>query len=482
MNVNTYSASKKQEIPNGSNKSEKFKKVLGNHELNSKNSSKENVQKEQSKDKNLNGTDNENKSANVENKDAKTKNIKNSDVDKTPVGVTPTKDLENSEDNKELKTKIINLIEEAIEKLKKATEDSSKELEGKEESGSQMEQIQQLLQLLNSMLQNDPKSSTTIQPEAELNSINIESLKVGEQLISNPKNDLIKNNLSEIIAMMDQSKENNVKPSEIIDVLQKLTTVVDELKGDLSLLKVPSVQVLSGNSKDSPTKDNLIKKVMEMSTKTTTETLPKSQMQSSSDSSKGDKSSGNSFSEEKFLKNLLGADKNESKISKAVNFMNQFDSVKTIDASKVQTTNLVIDKNDFTVDVIKSIKFMEVNNMKDLTVKMSPKDLGELTIKLTMESGVIKASISAQNKDTYNLLNQNFQDISDRLKSMDIKIQSLDINIYEDSTFFSKDSNQNNNNGTHTNDSKTNLVLEEKEDVLITDNYSIEQRAVNKFV
>jgi flagellar hook-length control protein FliK len=99
-----------------------------------------------------------------------------------------------------------------------------------------------------------------------------------------------------------------------------------------------------------------------------------------------------------------------------------------------------------------------------------------------MESGVIKASISAQNKDTYNLLNQNFQDISDKLKSMDIKIQSLDINIYEDSTFFSKDSNQKNNNGTHTNDSETNLVLEEKEDVVIRDNYSIEQSAVNKFV
>ncbi|MBK5240406.1 flagellar hook-length control protein FliK [Clostridium sp.] len=456
VNVNTYAASKKQEISNGANKSEEFKKVLDNHELSSKNSSNENVQN---------------------------KDTENSDVDKTAVEGTPAKNLEDSEDNKELKTKIINLIEEAIDKLKKTAEESSKELEGTDESVSQMEQIQQLLQLLNSMLQNDSKSSTTMQPESELNSINIESLKVSEQLMSNPKNDLIKSSLSEIVAMMEQSKENNVKPSEIIDVLQKLTTVVDELKGDLSLLKVPSVHVPSGNSEDSSTKDNLIKKVMEVCTKTTSETLPKSQMQSSSDSSKGDKSSGNSFYEEKFLKNLLGGDKDDVKISKAVSFMNQFENVKGLDTSKVQTTNLVIDKNDFTVDVIKSIKFMEVNNMKDLTVKMDPKELGEITIKLTMESGIMKASISALNKDTYNLLNQNFQDIRDSLKNMDIKIQSLDINIYEDSTFFSKDSNEKNNNGGKNNNSDTKMALEEDDDDMsIISNYAIQENQVYKFV
>ncbi len=204
-------------------------------------------------------------------------------------------------------------------------------------------------------------------------------------------------------------------------------------------------------------------------------------MQSSSDSTKESKFSGNSSFEEKFLKNLLGEDKDEIKISKAVNFMNQFETVKTIDTAKVQTTNLVIDKNNFEVDVIKNIKFMEINNIKDLTVKMNPKELGEITIKLTMESGIMKASISAQNKETYNLLNQNIQDISDKLKNMDIKIQSLDINIYEDSTFFNKNSSEKNNNGKQNNNSRTNMDLEE-EDISISNNYVIEENQVNKFV
>nr|WP_281418626.1 flagellar hook-length control protein FliK [Clostridium frigoris] len=125
---------------------------------------------------------------------------------------------------------------------------------------------------------------------------------------------------------------------------------------------------------------------------------------------------------------------------------------------------------------------MEVNNIKDLTVKMNPRELGEITIKLTMESGIMKASILAQNKETYNLLNNNFQDIQDRLKNMDIKIQSLDINVYEDSTYFNKNSsgNNNNNNGKQDKNTKTNVDIDD--DVAISSNYAIEDNQVNKFV
>ena len=123
---------------------------------------------------------------------------------------------------------------------------------------------------------------------------------------------------------------------------------------------------------------------------------------------------------------------------------------------------------------------MDINNVKDLIVKMNPKELGEVIIKITMESGIMKANISAQNKDTYNLLNVNIQDISDKLKNMEIKIHSLDINIYEDSTFFSKNSSGRNNDGRQNNNSKPSANVEE--DIAITNNYVIEENQVNKFV
>jgi len=490
MNVMTSVTSKKQDSPKQSNKSEEFKKILDNQELNSKNSSNDSVQKKYNKDQNDNkvNKDELDKSTNKNQGD----DVENKDIEKATVEGNTSKDLKNPEDNVDPKTKIISLIEAAIDKLKKTTEGSLEEIEGSDKPTDQMAEIQQLLQLLSSMLQNVSEVSPTMQPVSEPNSINLGSVKLEEQVMGAEKlmdlekltpdaKSVLKSNLSEIVALMDKSKGNNLMPSEITNVLQKLTTVVEDLKGDLSLLKVPSLQTLSGNSEDKSISDSILKKVIELTTKTSSEALPQSQIQSSNDSSKGSKFSENSSSEEKFLKNLLSGDKDESKISKAVNFMNQFETVKTIDTAKVQTVNLVIDKSDFTVDVIKNIKFMEINNIKDLTVKMNPKELGEITIKLTMESGIMKASISAQNKETFNLLNQNIQDISDKLKNMDIKIQSLDINIYEDSTFFNKDSNGKNNNGSKNNYSGTNSGSEE-EDISISNNYAIEENQVNKFV
>lgn len=463
MNVTINTTSKKQDITNGSTRSEDFKSVLDNHELKSVKSSKENVQKKYNKDKNLDKTSSKNQRDDVE----------SVDVPKNKVESSNQKDLMDSKDNVELKSKVISRIEEAIARLKKIGSASSSELQGSDNSAEQMAQLQQLLQLLSSMFQNTPEASATLNGEGGASSINLENV-LGAEITTPDVKGTLKNNLSEIIAMLEKSSGNDLAPSQITDMLQKLTTVVEDLKGT-------NFQTLTSNSEDNTIKNNLLKKIMEQSSNATSESIPKDQMQNSSESSKESKFSGNSSSEEKFLNNLLGKDKDEMKISKAVNFMNQFETVKTLDTAKVQAINTVIDKSNFTVDVIKNIKFMEINNIKDLSVKMNPKELGEITIKLTMESGIMKASISAQNKETFNLLNQNFQDISDKLKNMDIKIQSLDINIYEDSTFFDKDSSGKNNSGNKNNNSGTSIGHEE-EDISISSNYAIEENQVNKFV
>ena len=457
INVMTSVASKKLITSTKLNKNEDFKKVLNNHELGSARASNESIKKkydnyQKDNKENLNKSSNKNQSSDVESEKLK----------KSTLEGNTSKDLKSSEDNVESKEKIITLIEVAIDNLKKAGNQAPGELDDK--ATEQIAQLNQLLQLLSSLVQNLPEVSDTGKSVALPNSINLEGLL-----------EPVKNNLSEIIAMLEKLKGNSSLPSEVNNVLQKLSTLVE---GELSTLKNPIIL----NSEDKLKGDNALKKVIKLSSKVILEALPKSQLQNGTDSSKENKSSGSSSSEEKFLKNLLGGDKDEMKISKAVNFMNQFEAAKTLDTVKVQAVNLLIDKSNFGTDVIKNIKFMEINNLKDLTVKMNPKELGEITIKLTLESGIMKASISAQNKDTYNLLNQNLQDISDKLKNMDIKIQSLDINIYEDSTFFNKNSNDKNNNNGRKNDNVDVKMDLEQEDISISNNYAIEENQVNKFV
>jgi flagellar hook-length control protein FliK len=536
-NVITYVTPKKIETPKQSIKKEEFKSVLDNHELRSKNSSKKDVAKKDNEQQTLETT-------NKENPDKISNENQSAEANKTTVEGSTEKELDNSSDTSKVNVEIINLIQDSIDLLKQNTEKLPKELVGDannievteiidlletsidtlkqnteklpkelaftDESDDEMVQIQQLLQLLSSMFQSVDETSETIQQDNDTNSINLvgamfkEKLSYSEQpivpekltgegqligtkglmntekLIPETKN-ILKNNLSEIVGLLEKSKGNNEMKSQILNVLQKLTSQVQQVKEDLNLLKAPNFQAVSPNSEDTSIKDNLLKMVSSQSTNTASETITKNQMQSTSDNQKDSKSSGNSSFEDKFLKNLLGENKEDSKISKAVSFMNQFETIKTVDTVKVQTPNLVIDKKNFGADIIKSVKFMEINNIKDLIVKMNPKELGEITIKLTLESGIMKANISAQNKDTFNLLNNNFQDISDRLKNMDIKIQNLDINIYEDSTFFNKDSNQKNSNQGQNDNRGTNMVLGD-EDISIINNYAIEENQVNEFV
>ncbi|KGK86103.1 flagellar hook-length control protein FliK [Clostridium sp. HMP27] len=139
--------------------------------------------------------------------------------------------------------------------------------------------------------------------------------------------------------------------------------------------------------------------------------------------------------EENILKNLSKDSLKDNKIENAVNFINHLKT--TVENIQVPAEeNIVINKDTFVNDILKTVKYMEVSNLKDLTVKINPKELGEIIIKVTTEGGVMKANIMAQNKETFNLLNAHLSELNDKLQQNNIRIESLNINIYEDTTFF----------------------------------------------
>ncbi|WP_010236638.1 flagellar hook-length control protein FliK [Clostridium arbusti] len=174
-------------------------------------------------------------------------------------------------------------------------------------------------------------------------------------------------------------------------------------------------------------------------------------------------STSNSLTKSKdneFLNQLVDNKGSDDKYSKIINVMNQF-TVNTADLNN-QNQDIqpqVINKDNFTSDFIKSLNYMEDNNIKSMTVKIAPKELGEMLIKITSDGNIMKATITAANKDSYNLLNSNLHEINNSLNNQHIKIQSLDINIYNgDTTYFSDNSNFNNNqfSGNNGNDNRSN--------------------------
>ena len=89
-------------------------------------------------------------------------------------------------------------------------------------------------------------------------------------------------------------------------------------------------------------------------------------------------------------------------------------------------------------DIITNIKFMTTNNVQELTVKIYPEELGEVTIKLLSEDGIMRADIKATSKETYLLLNTNIDEIKKTLSNENIQIKEVNIALYnEDTTYFS---------------------------------------------
>lgn len=137
----------------------------------------------------------------------------------------------------------------------------------------------------------------------------------------------------------------------------------------------------------------------------------------------------------KLLSSVEGNDeKKDFQVSRVINIM---DNLKN--DFKVNVDNLnelpVINKSAFVSDILKNVKFMSINSMKELTVKIMPKELGEVVIKLVMDGNMLKANIQASNKEAYNLLNSQLSDLTKGLN--EVKIQSINISIYqEDTTFF----------------------------------------------
>ncbi|VYU41338.1 hypothetical protein [Clostridium tertium] len=148
--------------------------------------------------------------------------------------------------------------------------------------------------------------------------------------------------------------------------------------------------------------------------------------------------------EEKVLMKFLDDDSSITS-AKNFNYYNKLNGLPSVtEEVKMPVT---VNKQTLEMDIIKNVKFMMRDAISELKVKVYPKELGEMTIKILSEEGIMKAEIKATSKETYNLLNSNLNEIKKLLENQNIKIQEVNIGIYnEDTTFFSgEDENQNQN-------------------------------------
>jgi flagellar hook-length control protein FliK len=253
------------------------------------------------------------------------------------------------------------------------------------------------------------------------------SSSIMDKLMELLKNDSVKGNLD----------TNSLKSIE--KLLSNLSSnLVDDKTGSTQDIKSGLKNLMSEISNILDSKQNQNGKVL-----TLEDMLNKNYSQENKESSNENQSNSTTSKdnkevskEDKFLNSLIDDDKDSS-----LNKINLFASrTQTIQNQSVDTVRgLTINKATFADDLIKDVKFMSNNGLKELTLKVNPGNLGEITIKLVQEDGILKANLKANSKETSELLSQNLTDIKKQLGDQNIKIADVNIELYQDDTTFFKE-------------------------------------------
>ncbi|OOM16238.1 flagellar hook-length control protein FliK [Clostridium saccharobutylicum] len=335
--------------------------------------------------------------------------------------------VDKTKENKSLSDVDNNEINELKDKLKKLEEDS------KSDSKDDVNEIlQSLLNLLKKFEIKEEKGdvNSELLKSIMLNGINENGSSdkqstILNQLLELLKSDSVQKKLdSDSLGLMNKilnqlgikSKDNKELSSGIKDLMSHISNIIDNK--DSQGEKVLTLRDMLNNGY-SQNKDSSLENGNNNNSQTETP-----------------KESKKVTKEDKFLNSLID-DKKDNSLDKINLFASR---TQAIQGQGVETTRgLTINKATFANDLIKDVKFMSNNGLKELTVKINPGNLGEITINLSQEDGVMKANLKANSKETVALLSQNLADIKGKLTEQNIKVSDVNIELYQDDTTFFKE-------------------------------------------
>ncbi|NRT73670.1 flagellar hook-length control protein FliK [Clostridium beijerinckii] len=318
---------------------------------------------------------------------------------------------------------------------------------------SQIDELKDKLKELDKSSESDKKDKIDDILAELLNLLNKIPGNQNQELIS-LKNDLLKNNVinGDFLNSLEKTlvKLSSIFADDNSENAQNTKSMIKDLMSEIS-----NIQNSKQNQKE-VTIDELLKSKFVQSNSEESIGNSSSNVSESSDDKSSESDGKSTSKEEKFLNSFLNDDKDTS-----MDKINLFAS-RVQNMQQVQDTNsggqFTINKTTFADDLIKDVRYMTTNSIKELTVKVNPGNLGEITIKLIQEDGITKANLKANSKETEALISQNLANIKNHLNEQNIKIDDINVEIYqEDTTFFSNGNNESDfSNNNKNNDGNSN--------------------------
>lgn len=148
---------------------------------------------------------------------------------------------------------------------------------------------------------------------------------------------------------------------------------------------------------------------------------------------------------------------------------------KNIDMNKIKNDNANLKQIESNVmdDSIKAIKHMKTNDIQELTIRLRPKELGDMNIQLLKDNESMKAVVTVFNKDVFDSINKNITDLKQHLELTNVNIKDVSVQMHSDNRSTSdtfdkafeqqnRQNNQENMNKQDTNNKHNNIVIEDE--------------------
>lgn len=386
-----------------------------------------------------------------------------------------------TEDNKTTVENVSKDINEAIDKT---------EVIEKIENGTKEEIIEEVMVLLQALnipvidnsnlpikiyLESGNTSSLEFSNTSSLDCINtLKNINYLSEIADlNISSELINNNNSNVLENINLLKNNTVFESENINIFENVIEEVslnnsenidlnEETSSNIINLPIKEiVKTLNLEEDKVVTTDNIDKLLTVLCDKDGNEikkdkfieVVDSSKGESKKDTSQGvemlkmvfniDKSNGEQKGEEDILAKLMTMDEDINKVEDYIVedtpiFTEVLNSKNDVASSLISEVKPVaVSRETVATDVVSNVKYMVKNQVEQLTVKIYPKELGEITIKIISEDGIMKADIKSTSKETYTLLNSNMEEIKKHLSNESLIIKEVNIGLYEDTTYYS---------------------------------------------
>lgn len=388
-----------------------------------------------------------------------------------------------TEDNKTTVENVSKDINEAIDKT---------EVIEKIENGTKEEIIEEVMVLLQALnipvidnsnlpikiyLESGNTSSLEFSNTSSLDCINtLKNINYLSEIADlNISSELINNNNSNVLENINLLKNNTVFESENINIFENVIEEAslnnseninidlnqETLSNTTNLPLEEIVKTLNLEEDKVVTTDNIDKILTVLCDKDGNEikkdkfieVVDSSKGESKKDTSQGvemlkmvfniDKSNGEQKGEEDILAKLMTMDEDINKVEDYIVedtpiFTEVLNSKNDVASSLISDVKPVaVSRETVATDVVSNVKYMVKNQVEQLTVKIYPKELGEITIKIISEDGIMKADIKSTSKETYTLLNSNMEEIKKHLSNESLIIKEVNIGLYEDTTYYS---------------------------------------------